>query len=48
MKASRQVAAEVFGRNKIERLQRRFSQLNEWIGDELVRFNPYSIKSSKA
>jgi capsid portal protein len=37
-------AAEVFGRNEIEPLQRRFAQLNHWIGDEVVRFNPYSIK----
>ncbi|SOF01369.1 phage portal protein, PBSX family [Burkholderia sp. OK233] len=37
-------AAEVFGANEIEPLQRRFTQLNEWIGDEVVRFNPYSIK----
>ncbi|NPT54444.1 phage portal protein [Paraburkholderia elongata] len=41
-------AAEVFGRNEIEPLQRRFAQLNEWLGDEVVRFNPYSIKTSKA
>lgn len=37
-------AAEVFGANEIEPLQRRFTQLNEWIGDEVVRFNPYTIK----
>jgi capsid portal protein len=36
-------AAEVFGRNEIEPLQRRFAQLNYWIGDEVVRFGPYSI-----
>ena len=36
-------AAEVFGRNEIEPLQRRFAQLNAWIGEEVVRFNPYSI-----
>lgn len=40
--------AEVFGRNEIEPLQRRFAQLNEWIGDEVVRFNAYSIKTPKA
>jgi len=37
-------AAEVFGRNEIEPLQRRFAQLNDWIGEEVVRFNSYSIK----
>jgi PBSX family phage portal protein len=41
-------AAEVFGANEIEPLQRRFTQLNEWIGDEVVRFNPYSIKRTAA
>ncbi len=41
-------AAEVFGANEIEPLQRRFTQLNEWIGDEVVRFNPYTIKRAIA
>jgi PBSX family phage portal protein len=41
-------AAEVFGANEIEPLQRRFTQLNEWIGDEVVRFNPYTIKRGAA
>ncbi|WP_092006215.1 phage portal protein [Paraburkholderia lycopersici] len=36
-------AAEVFGVNEIAPLQRRFTQLNDWIGDEVVRFNPYSV-----
>ena len=36
-------AAEVFGCNEIEPLQRRFAQLNDWIGDEVVRFTRYSI-----
>jgi PBSX family phage portal protein len=39
-------AAEVFGANEIEPLQRRFMQLNEWLGDEVVRFNPYGIKKA--
>jgi capsid portal protein len=41
-------AAEVFGANEIEPLQRRFTQLNEWFGDEVVRFNAYSIKRTAA
>lgn len=41
-------AAEVFGANEIEPLQRRFTQLNEWIGDEVVRFNSYTIKRAPA
>jgi capsid portal protein len=40
-------AAEVFGRNEIEPLQRRFAQRNDWIGDEVVRFNPYSIRTPR-
>jgi hypothetical protein len=34
-------AADVFGRNEIEALRRRFAQLNDWIGDEVVDANPY-------
>ena len=37
-------AAEVFGANEIAPLQRRFEQINEWISDEVVRFNAYAIK----
>jgi hypothetical protein len=29
-------------------LQRRFTQLNEWLGDEVVRFTPYGIKKAAA
>ena len=36
-------AAEVFGANEIAPLQRRFEQINEWIGDGIVRFTPYTI-----
>ena len=36
-------AAKVFGRNEIKPLQTRFLQLNEWIGEEVVRFEPYTI-----
>jgi capsid portal protein len=39
-------AAEVFGANEIAPLQRRFEQLNEWIGDEVVRFKPYVIATA--
>jgi PBSX family phage portal protein len=41
-------AAEVFGHNEVDPLQRRFAQFNDWIGDEVVRFNPYSIKTPKS
>src|SRR5476649_1724045 len=36
-------AAQVFGRNEIEPLQVRFTELNEWLSDEVMCFNPYVI-----
>lgn len=39
-------AAKVFGRNEVEPLQARFLQLNEWMGEEVVRFNPYTIDAT--
>ncbi|SEF14509.1 MULTISPECIES: phage portal protein [Pseudomonadota] len=36
-------AAEVFGVNEIGSLQRRFERINEALGDEVVRFTPYSV-----
>ncbi|WP_321919790.1 phage portal protein [Paraburkholderia tropica] len=36
-------AAKVFGRNEIAPLQTQFQAFNEWAGDEIVRFVPYSI-----
>ncbi|WP_321815674.1 MULTISPECIES: phage portal protein [unclassified Paraburkholderia] len=36
-------AAKVFGRNEITPLQTQFLAFNEWAGDEIVRFAPYSI-----
>lgn len=36
-------AAEVFARNEIAPLQARFSELNAWMGDEIVRFVPYTV-----
>lgn len=39
-------AAKVFGRNEVEPLQARFLELNEWLGEEVVRFRPYSINDA--
>ncbi|KRD25557.1 capsid portal protein [Acidovorax sp. Root267] len=39
-------AAEVFARNEIEPLQARCAELNEWIGEEVMRFTEYRIKST--
>lgn len=36
-------AAKVFGRNEIGPLQSQFLALNEWAGDEVIRFDSYSI-----
>lgn len=36
-------AAQVFGRNEIEPLQERFKEINEWMGEEVVRFDPYVV-----
>lgn len=36
-------AAQVFAANELQPLQSRFSELNEWAGEEVVRFAPYTI-----
>lgn len=36
-------AAQVYAVNELKPLQRRFTQLNEWIGEEVVRFTEYEI-----
>lgn len=36
-------AAAVFARNEVEPLQARLLELNEWIGEEVIRFRPYDI-----
>lgn len=41
-------AAEVFGRNEVEPLQARFLELNEWLGEEVVRFRPYTLDTGAA
>jgi PBSX family phage portal protein len=37
-------AARVFARNELVPLQSRFLGLNEWMGEEVVRFDPYVIE----
>ena len=34
-------ALQVFIRNEVRPLQTRFQQMNDWAGEELVRFGPY-------
>ncbi len=36
-------AAMVFEANEIQPLQARFTELNEWLGEEVVRFRPYTL-----
>ncbi|OIT14977.1 hypothetical protein BL243_18870 [Ralstonia solanacearum] len=36
-------AAMVFARNEVKPLQDRLLAINDWIGDEVVRFAPYAL-----
>lgn len=36
-------AARVFAMNELEPLQARFRECNEWLGEEVIRFTPYSL-----
>jgi capsid portal protein len=36
-------AAQVFARHEIKPLQDRFKEVNEWIGEEVVRFPGYEV-----
>lgn len=41
-------AARVFVRNELLPLQARFCELNDWLGEEVVRFSPYELDSKEA
>ena len=41
-------AAEVFSANEIAPLQERFKEVNDWIGEEVIRFKPYELAKSPA
>lgn len=36
-------AAQVFAANELQPLQTRFLEINDWAGEEIVRFGPYAI-----
>ncbi|MEI4522656.1 MULTISPECIES: phage portal protein [Pseudomonas] len=36
-------AAQIYAANELEPIQTRMSQLNEWLGEEVVKFKPYYI-----
>ncbi len=38
-------ASEVFVRNELIPLQRRMQELNDWIGEEVITFEPYILSS---
>lgn len=41
-------AAEVFARNELVPLQERMKQLNDWIGDQVISFEPYVLSNDQA
>jgi PBSX family phage portal protein len=40
-------AAMVFSRNELIPLQSRFEELNEWLGEEVISFDPYTIEKAE-
>ncbi|WP_311781302.1 MULTISPECIES: phage portal protein [Pantoea] len=40
-------ASKVFVRNELMPLQKRFEELNAWLGEEVIRFEPYTLDSSE-
>jgi capsid portal protein len=36
-------ASKVFVRNELMPLQRRFEELNSWLGEDVIRFAPYVL-----
>jgi PBSX family phage portal protein len=41
-------AAQVFARNEMAPLQERFQEINDWLGDDVVRFRPYDVSMMDA
>lgn len=41
-------AAEVFAANEIEPLQARMLEVNDWLGEEVIRFKPYALARADA
>ena len=39
-------AAEVFARNEIAPLQARMLELNDWLGEEVIAFEPYTLPTA--
>lgn len=41
-------AARIFAANELEPLQARFLEVNDWLGEEVVRFRPYALATGAA
>ncbi len=41
-------AARVFAINELAPLQQRLSEINDWVGEEVVRFKPYELLDNEA
>lgn len=41
-------AARVFNENEIKPLQQRFTEINDWLGEEVIRFEPYALAAMPA
>ncbi|MNC31949.1 Phage portal protein [compost metagenome] len=39
-------AAKVFVRNELQPLQRRMLEVNDWLGEEVIRFEAYELELS--
>ena len=39
-------AALVYAANELEPIQARMLQVNEWVGEEVIRFKPYELPSA--
>lgn len=38
-----EAASKVFARNELLPLQERLKEINQWLGQEVIRFEPYTI-----
>ncbi|GLR13246.1 portal protein [Chitinimonas prasina] len=41
-------AASVFARNELAYLQLRFQELNDWMGEEIITFTPYTLETAES
>ncbi len=41
-------ASKVFVRNELIPLQKRLQELNDWLGEEVIHFEPYTLSLDKS